>query len=59
MNTLNWIATNWVEIGAAVALIFASARIIVKLTPTQADDALLAKLVPVIEFLALHIKPKK
>lgn len=57
-NVISWIAANWVNIlaiyGAAVAL----ASAIVKATPSQADDAILAKVVKVLDWFSVAY-PKK
>lgn len=53
MNIINWIATNWVEIAAAISGIVVSARIIVKLTPTPKDDSVLDKIVTLLSHIGL------
>ncbi len=56
MNIWNWITANWTEIVAALGGIVLAARIIVKLTPTPADDSALEKVVKFLKTLGLHIK---
>ena len=56
MNIWNWITSNWTEIVAAIGGIVIAARIIVKLTPTPADDSALEKVVDFLKTLGLHIK---
>jgi hypothetical protein len=56
MNIWNWITANWTEIVAALGGIVLAARIIVKLTPTPADDSALEKVVNFLKTLGLHIK---
>jgi hypothetical protein len=56
MNIWNWITANWAEIVAALGGIVLAARIIVKLTPTPADDSALEKVVNFLKTLGLHIK---
>lgn len=56
MNAWNWITSNWTEIVAAVGAIVIAARVIVKLTPTPADDSVLEKIVNFLKGLGLHIK---
>lgn len=56
MNIWNWITENWTEIVAALGGIVLAARIIVKLTPTPADDSALEKVVNFLKTLGLHIK---
>jgi len=56
MNIWNWITANWTEIVAALGGIVLAARIIVKMTPTPADDSALEKVVNFLKTLGLHIK---
>jgi hypothetical protein len=56
MNIWNWITANWTEIVAALGGIVLAARIIVKMTPTPADDTALEKVVNFLKTLGLHIK---
>jgi hypothetical protein len=58
MNIITTIASNWQEIGAAVALIMAGARGIVMLTPTPKDDGVLDSIVSVLKKIGLHIEKK-
>jgi hypothetical protein len=53
---MNWILNNWQEVVNAMAAVMIAARIVVKLTPTPADDTLLAKFVDVLKALGLHLK---
>jgi len=59
---MDWITANWPDIlkageavVAAIGAIVIAARLVVKLTPTQADDTWLAKLVGVLTHVGLHI----
>lgn len=54
---MEYITTNWVEITAIIGSIVTTASLIVKLTPTPKDDAILAKVISVLGFLAIN--PKK
>jgi hypothetical protein len=56
MNVWNWITSNWQEIVAAVGGIVLAARIVVKLTPTPADDSFLEKIVNFLKTVGLNIK---
>jgi len=56
MNVWNWVTQNWTEIVAAVGGIVLAARIIVKLTPTPADDTILEKIVNFLKGVGLQIK---
>lgn len=42
---IDWILENWVNIAAAWGMLVALCSIIVKATPTQKDDNVLAKIV--------------
>lgn len=59
MSILNYIASHWVEIGAAVGLIMGGARIIVKLTPTPKDDTILEKIIGLLKHVGLNVTDKK
>ena len=59
MDTIvSWIAAHWSDVlavyGAAVGL----ATVIVKITPTQDDDAVLAKVIKVVDWFST-VAPKK
>ena len=45
LDVLNWLLENWVNIAAAWGMLVAVSTAIVKLTPTQKDDNILAKIV--------------
>lgn len=55
MQIWNWITENWTQIVAAVGGVVLAARIIVKLTPTPADDSFLEKIVNFLKGLGLKI----
>jgi hypothetical protein len=52
MEVLNWFQTNWTDITTAIAYIIAIASIVVKLTPSIADDNALKG---VIKFVGRYI----
>lgn len=56
MAVVNWVKDNWVTIASLIASIIGVASIIVKLTPTQKDDTILAK---IIAFLSKYIALNK
>jgi hypothetical protein len=56
MNIWNWVTSNWTEVVAAAGGIVLAARIIVKLTPTPADDTILEKVVAFLKTVGLNIK---
>ena len=55
---MNWITENFANIMAVVGAIIVVARIIVKLTPTPADDTVLEKIVSFLKAIGLHINDK-
>ena len=50
---MNWIQTNGKDILAIIGGIVTVASLIVKLTPTQKDDAVLGKIIQVLSALSL------
>lgn len=59
MQVVNWVTGNWETIVALVGGVVLLARIIVKLTPTPADDSFLEKVVNFLKGIGLHIDDKK
>lgn len=59
MDIINWIMAHWMDIGAIIAGVVAVASLVVKLTPTPKDDAILAKVIKVMNALALNPKTPK
>lgn len=57
-NVISWIAANWVNIFAIYGAVVALASAIVKATPSQSDDAILAKVVKVLDWVST-VAPKK
>jgi hypothetical protein len=57
MEYVTWLQAHWQDIASAVAYVVAGASIVVKLTPTPADDAFLAKVVSFLSAVALN--PRK
>ena len=55
---MEWITENWVNITAIVGGVVTLASIIVKITPSTTDDEWLAKIVKVLNALALNPKAK-
>jgi len=55
---MNWITENFANIMAIVGAVIVLARVIVKLTPTPADDTILDKVVSVLKAVGLHIDDK-
>ena len=54
---MNFITENWQTIVAGFGGIIIVARVIVKLTPTQADDNFLSNVIlPFLKSIGLHIK---
>lgn len=50
---MEWITTHWQQILAWIGGIVTAASIIVKLTPTQKDDNILAKIIKILAALSL------
>jgi hypothetical protein len=52
---MEWLTQNWQTLTAGVGAVVILARIIVKLTPTPADDTVLAKIVDVLKSIGLKL----
>jgi hypothetical protein len=52
---MSWITENWQTVVAGVGAVVMLARVIVKLTPTPADDTILAKVVDVLKSIGLKL----
>jgi len=52
VNAYNAVINNWESILAIYGAIVACASVIIKITPTQADDAILAKVLSVVDFFS-------
>ena len=50
---MEWLNENWKDIGVIFTAVVGLATAIVKLTPTQKDDNVLAKVIRVLEALSL------
>lgn len=50
---VNWIVEHWQDVLSIIAGVIGISTIIVKLTPTQKDDAILAKIIKVLSALSL------
>ena len=53
---MEWLLANYMTLITGLSMIIAGASVIVKLTPTAKDDAIIAKLQKVIELIALNKK---
>ena len=51
---ISWIATNYDVLIAGALAVVGGFSIIAKLTPTPKDDEILAKVVKVLDFIALN-----
>ena len=58
LEIMEWIIANWESILLIISGVISVASIIVKLTPTPKDDAILAKVVSFLKILSLN-KSKK
>lgn len=52
-EVINWIKEHYQDILAIIGGIVSVATIIVKLTPTQKDDAVLAKIVALLDYFSV------
>ena len=50
---MEWITTHWKDVLAIIGGVVAVCSLIVKLTPTQKDDTVLAKIIKVLSALGL------
>lgn len=50
---MDWIMAHWKDILATIGAVVLAASAIVKLTPTQKDDTVLAKIIKVLAALGL------
>ena len=55
---MEFITSNWQSIVNALAALIAAATIIVGITPSQKDDAVLAKIVGFLNYFSV-VNPKK
>lgn len=53
---MEWLQLHWAEVIQAVLAVLGAASIVAKLTPTQADDAFVDKILTVIHALGLTKK---
>lgn len=53
VNAIGWAVAHWAQLLAVVTGVVTVASVVVQLTPTQADDAALAKVMRVLEALSL------
>jgi hypothetical protein len=57
-NIISWVTANFASIVAIAGAVVMLARVIVKITPSPADDSILEKVVSVLKTLGLHIGDK-
>ena len=50
---MEWINAHWTDVLAIIAAVIALATAIVKITPTQKDDNILAKVIKVLSVFSL------
>ncbi len=56
---MDWLLDHWDEIVLAIGALIIVARIIVRLTPTQRDDNVLAKVTRLLTKIGLHVPEEK
>lgn len=52
-ETITWVTNHWKDVLAIISAVIGLATVIVKMTPTQKDDAVLAKVIKVLAALSL------
>ncbi len=50
---MEWIQENWVNITAVIGGVVTVASLIVKMTPSESDDAVLSRVIGVLKALSL------
>jgi hypothetical protein len=55
---MNWLLEHWREVVEIIGGVVIVARLIVKLTPTPADDSVLERVVNTLKHVGLHIEGK-
>ena len=50
---MEWMQANWVNITAVIGGVVTVASLIVKMTPSESDDAVLARVINVLKALSL------
>ena len=55
---MSWLVENWKELLEAVLAVVGAASVIVKLTPTPKDDAVVAKIMKFFNWISLAKKVK-
>ena len=53
---MDWVLENWQTILLIVTSVITLASVIVKITPTPADDAVLAKIIDFLKVIGLYKK---
>ena len=53
-----WCCSHWADILAVYGAVVGCASVIIKITPTQADDAILGKVIDIVSFFS-HVDTKK
>jgi hypothetical protein len=55
-DVIAYVQANWTDIGVAILAVLGAASAIAKLTPTQADDAVVQKVYDLIHLIGLSKK---
>lgn len=50
---MEWITAHWKDILAIIGAVVTAASLIVKITPTQKDDTVLAKIIKILSILGI------
>jgi len=51
---MDWIIANWTSVATVIAYIVAIASVIARLTPTQADNAVVDVLLKILDVLGIN-----
>lgn len=57
-SIINYVSNHWTDILAIYGAVVALATVVVKLTPTQKDDSVLAWVIKVVDYFST-VNPKK
>ncbi len=56
---IDWITANWIQIATIATYVIATFSIVAKLTPTETDNKILAKVMQLADILGLNTEPTK
>jgi len=56
---MNWVIANWDSVLGIITGLITVASIVAKLTPSETDDKMIAKVLKVIDVIAINSTPVK